>query len=172
MVGRPVSDDGEVRGPDGEVVGCVSENFVHPPSPSPASEEETGEIGERIPADVLGGLRVDREGNILDAAGNHIGRFHQKPGADGSPLAAPPPPFLNGGGGGGGGSKPEAAASPADNNKGEQQGQKKPKVNAHTGGSPSDIFLDVKSTTDGIQLTIRIPTTFQKQPQPQPQHSD
>ncbi|RKU47672.1 hypothetical protein DL546_009096 [Coniochaeta pulveracea] len=26
--------------------------------------------------------------------------------------------------------------------------------------SPSDIFLDVKSTTEGIQLTIRIPTVF------------
>lgn len=28
------------------------------------------------------------------------------------------------------------------------------------GESPSDIFLDVKSTTEGIQLTIRIPTVF------------
>jgi len=28
------------------------------------------------------------------------------------------------------------------------------------GESPSDIFLDVKSTVEGIQLTIRIPTVF------------
>ncbi|KAJ9143919.1 hypothetical protein NKR19_g6683 [Coniochaeta hoffmannii] len=31
------------------------------------------------------------------------------------------------------------------------------------GESPSDIFLDVKSTTEGIQLTIRIPTVFNGQ---------
>jgi hypothetical protein len=29
--------------------------------------------------------------------------------------------------------------------------------------SPSDIFLDVKSTREGIQLTIRIPTVFNGQ---------
>jgi hypothetical protein len=45
-----------------------------------------------------------------------------------------------------------------------------PPVNAEShrkeGESPSDIFLDVKSTTEGIQLTIRIPTVFPNTGQP------
>ncbi|KAI1503419.1 hypothetical protein F5X99DRAFT_375182 [Biscogniauxia marginata] len=135
MIGKKVANNGEVYGDGGEIIGYVSENFTLPPPPSD------------IPADVLGGLKVDHQGNILDSDGNTIGRFHQKPGENGSLPSFMKPP-------GGQGSKTE------DNPKQEE----KPKVNAHTGGSPSDIFLDVKSTTDGIQLTIRIPTTFGRQP--------
>ncbi|TGJ88605.1 hypothetical protein E0Z10_g152 [Xylaria hypoxylon] len=124
MVGKKVSEDGEVYGDGGEIVGYVSENFIDPPTPT------------EIPGDVLGGLRVDHKGNILDSDGNIIGKFHQPPQKKGSPKA-------------------ESSEKP---NEG------KPKVNAHTGGSPSDLFLDVKSTTDGIQLTIRIPTTFSQPP--------
>ncbi|KAI1446513.1 hypothetical protein F5Y02DRAFT_64621 [Annulohypoxylon stygium] len=136
MVGRNVADNGEVYGDDGEVIGYVSENFTGPPPPT------------EIPEKVLGGLKVDHEGNILDTDGNIIGRFNEKAGENGN-LA----PFMKP-------SKP-GESQPDD----EPQEEKKPKVNAHTGGSPSDIFLDVKSTTDGIQLTIRIPTTFGKRPQ-------
>ncbi|KAI8625917.1 hypothetical protein F5Y19DRAFT_466729 [Xylariaceae sp. FL1651] len=137
MVGKRVSDDGDIHGDSGEIIGYVSENFINPPPPT------------EIPGDVLGGLKVDHEGNILDSNGNTIGKFHQKPGANGSL-----PPFMQP-------NTSKAEAKPEEKPREEQ----KPRVNAHTGGSPSDIFLDVKSTTDGIQLTIRIPTTFSRPPQ-------
>ncbi|KAI2629972.1 hypothetical protein GGR54DRAFT_288040 [Hypoxylon sp. NC1633] len=138
MVGRKVADSGEVYGDNGEVIGYVSENFTGPPPP-PAD----------IPSHVLGGLKVDHEGNILDMNGHIIGRFNEKAGEH-DDLA----PFLR---------RPGTGESQNEDNKSREE--KKPKVNAHTGGSPSDIFLDVKSTTDGIQLTIRIPTTFGRQTQ-------
>ncbi|KAI0534467.1 hypothetical protein GGR58DRAFT_482793 [Xylaria digitata] len=128
MVGNKVSDNGEVYGDGGEIVGYVAENFVDPPPPT------------EIPGDVLGGLRVDHKGNILDSDGNIIGKFHQPPGEKGS--------------------SPKSSAKRESETKPKEE--QKPKVNAHTGGSPSDLFLDVKSTTDGIQLTIRIPTTFSR----------
>ncbi|KAI1743013.1 hypothetical protein F4680DRAFT_390331 [Xylaria scruposa] len=127
MVGKKVSDDGEIYGDGGEIVGYVLQNFVNPPSPT------------EIPGDLLGRLRVDHQGNILDSDGKIIGKFHE-----------PPKPSA----------KPSSKAETGEKSKEEQ----KPKVNANTGGSPSDLFLDVKSTTDGIQLTIRIPTTFSRQP--------
>ncbi|KAI1387147.1 uncharacterized protein F4822DRAFT_275268 [Hypoxylon trugodes] len=137
MVGKKVADNGEVYGERGEIIGYVSENFTGPPPPAD------------IPGDVLGGLKVDHEGNILDSSGNIIGRFNEKAGQNGGL-----PPFK----------KPsKTGESQSEGDKPSEE--KKPKVNAHTGGSPSDIFLDVKSTTDGIQLTIRIPTTFGRQPQ-------
>ncbi|KAI0466502.1 hypothetical protein F4859DRAFT_497050 [Xylaria cf. heliscus] len=128
MVGKKVSDDGEVYGDGGEIIGYVSQNFVNPPSPT------------EIPGDLLGRLRVDHQGNILDSDGKIIGKFHEPP----KPSAKSPSPKVE--------SKEKAKE------------EQKPKVNAQTGGSPSDLFLDVKSTTDGIQLTIRIPTTFSRQP--------
>ncbi|RYP05040.1 hypothetical protein DL764_004059 [Monosporascus ibericus] len=128
MVGKRVAKDGGIYGDDGELIGYVTENFT---------ESTTTEN----PGGPWGGLQIDHYGNILDAAGNVIGRFFQKPGEKGGP--------------------PLSTAGSQQNPKQEE----KPKVNAHTGGSPSDIFLDVKSTTDGIQLTIRIPTTFGKQQQ-------
>ncbi|KAI2610334.1 uncharacterized protein GGS25DRAFT_256557 [Hypoxylon fragiforme] len=139
MVGRKVSDNGEIYGERGELIGYVSENFTNP-QPPPSD----------IPDHVLGGLKVDHDGNILDSDGNIIGRFNEKAGKNGN-LA----PFLN---------RSKTGDSQTEE-KNESNEESKPKVNAHTGGSPSDIFLDVKSTTDGIQLTIRIPTTFQRQPQ-------
>ncbi|KAI0113476.1 hypothetical protein F4814DRAFT_347684 [Daldinia grandis] len=136
MVGRKVADNGEVYGESGEVIGYVSENFTSPPPPVD------------IPENVLGGLKIDHDGNILDTNGNIIGRFNEKA-EENENLA----PFMKR-------SKPDESRT--EDGKADE---KKPKVNAHTGGSPSDIFLDVKSTTDGIQLTIRIPTTFGRQPQ-------
>ncbi|KAI0851199.1 hypothetical protein F5Y00DRAFT_267894 [Daldinia vernicosa] len=136
MVGRTVADNGEVYGESGEVIGYVSENFTGPPPPVD------------IPENVLEGLKIDHDGNILDTNGNIIGRFNEKA-EENENLAS----FMK---------RPKPDESQADDRKPDD---KKPKVNAHTGGSPSDIFLDVKSTTDGIQLTIRIPTTFGRQPQ-------
>ncbi|KAI0505232.1 hypothetical protein F5B22DRAFT_534610 [Xylaria bambusicola] len=128
MVGKKVSENGEVYGDDGEIVGYVSDNFINPPSPT------------EIPGDVIGGLRVDHKGNILDQDGNIIGKFNRPLGNNNSS------------------SKP----SHKNDSEGKPKEEQKPKVNAQNGGSPSDLFLDVKSTNDGIQLTIRIPTTFSR----------
>ncbi|KAI1818978.1 hypothetical protein F4861DRAFT_544411 [Xylaria intraflava] len=130
MVGKNVSEDGEIYGSDGGIIGYVSENFVDQKPPT------------EIPSHVLNGLKVDQDGNILGSDGNVIGKFHEKPDRDGS--------------------LPSFARSSSSNE--EKAGEGPKKVNAHTGGSPSDIFLDVKSTTEGIQLTIRIPTTFTRPP--------
>ncbi|KAI1353903.1 hypothetical protein F5Y01DRAFT_44084 [Xylaria sp. FL0043] len=126
MVGQKVSDNGEIYGDGGEIVGYVSDNFIDPPSPT------------EIPGDVLGGLKVDHKGNILDHEGKIIGKFHQPP------------------------EKMSSRKSSKAEGEEKSREERKPKVNAQTGGSPSDLFLDVKSTTDGIQLTIRIPTTFSR----------
>ncbi|KAI1429694.1 hypothetical protein F5Y12DRAFT_724984 [Xylaria sp. FL1777] len=130
MVGKKVSDNGEIYGDGGEIVGYVCDNFVDPPSPT------------EIPGDIIGGLRVDHKGNILDSDGKIIGKFHQPPQKKSS--------------------SPNSSAKAGSREKPKEE--QKPKVNAQTGGSPSDLFLDVKSTTDGIQLTIRIPTTFSRPP--------
>ncbi|KAL1842940.1 hypothetical protein VTK73DRAFT_2951 [Phialemonium thermophilum] len=67
------------------------------------------------------------------------------------------------------GSMPSRTATPqpgARQEQGQGQGQERSgeRLNAQSfrkeNESPSDIFLDVKSTTEGIQLTIRIPTVF------------
>ncbi|KAI1813475.1 hypothetical protein GGS20DRAFT_553374 [Poronia punctata] len=144
MIGRKVSEGGQIHGDGGEILGYVSENFANPPSPK----------GTPIPADLLGSLRVDPEGNILDSNGHIIGKFHQKPGPDGSI-----PPFKQS-------APPKAKPKTEEKTQGRTTAIEEPKskVNANTGGSPSDLFLDVKSTNDGIQLTIRIPTMF-SQPQ-------
>lgn len=122
-------------------------------------------------------LHVDHRGNILDSLGNIIGHFRDTskdpkpdegtagaaaagsqdgskkpmpdhPGAQG-PAATTPGPGADprqgdsAGGAAGSGERPKNAADWKKENE-----------------SPSDIFLDVKSTTEGIQLTIRIPTVF------------
>ncbi|KAI5859285.1 hypothetical protein GGS23DRAFT_327871 [Durotheca rogersii] len=134
MVGKKIAEDGKVYGDGGELIGYVSENFTAQ-SHSPNGTES-----------VLGGLAVDHHGNILDASGNIIGHFNDK--SKGSSYL---PPF--------------EGQSKTNQTQAEDISRTKPalNVNAHSGGSPSDIFLDVKSTTDGIQLIIRIPTTFGRQ---------
>lgn len=140
MVGQKVASSGEVHDDNGELVGYVTENFT-----GPSSAESSGNPWE------MGNLQIDHNGNILDGTGNAIGRFFQKPGEKGG--------------------QPPSKGSPQQNPNPDQNAkqEEKPKVNAHTGGSPSDIFMDVKSTTDGIQLTIRIPTTFGLQRQEESQ---
>ncbi|KAI0450240.1 hypothetical protein F5B21DRAFT_491726 [Xylaria acuta] len=152
LVGHAVDDVGNVVNESGEVLGHATGDLPAMVGKKVSDDGEVyGDGGEivgyvsenfvnppsptEIPGDFLGRLRVDHQGNILDSDGKIIGKFHEPP-------------------------KPSAKSSSEEKPK---EGQK-PKVNAHTGGSPSDLFLDVKSTTDGIQLTIRIPTTFSRQP--------
>jgi Protein of unknown function (DUF3659) len=139
MIGRSVSSTGEILGMDGEVVGYVAENDTLPPAP-PEPQPIEGHMG--------GGLKVDHMGNILDGRGNVIGHFnaaplapamlpqaqheiHEKTSSDTSQNAAVPTRACSCGRG-----KPSSTPS------------------------PSEVYLDVKSTNDGIQLIIKIPTIF------------
>ncbi|TDZ36814.1 hypothetical protein C8035_v008768 [Colletotrichum spinosum] len=140
MIGRPVSVTGEILSEDGEVVGYVAENDTIPPTPpSPRPIEGMGD-----------GLKVDHMGNILDKNNNVVGHF------DGAPLAE----SLQRAGRTGGNDNvpPNGGAPPDDNPHSENCSCGRPKPSSAP--KPSEVFLDVKSTHDGIQLIIKIPTVF------------
>jgi hypothetical protein len=153
MVGRPVTADGQVLDEDGEVAGQVCDNYIEPPSePEP-----------KLKPLASGGLKVDDEGNIYDDQGNKIGRL-DKPIKDGADKL----------------SETSGSIKRRENHGGDQkQGQGQSQQGHQGGGStgttntndaapggapkpprPDELFLDVKSTYDGIQLTIKIPTVF------------
>lgn len=154
VVGKPVDVFGNIVGENGEVLGRATGDLpsmvgrtVAPGGEIVGEDDEVvGYAIEDIAASqskererfLAREVRLDHQGNIVDQGGNVIGSFHPKP-SDQKPTESH-------------GSLPEKikAATNVD----------KPGPNAETGGSPSDIFLDVKSTTEGIQLSIRIPTTF------------
>jgi len=183
MVGRTVSNrQGDILGDDGELLGYVAD-----------VETERKGSGSGIPApganprnlfEVMGrsnsSLMVDHEGNILDAGGNVVGKFHdnnnplhrkereekeareraegkkeeknETPKDPRGPQSIPPipnPRFADGEE-----TRPHRRTEEERRENAEAWRKEKP------GESPSDIFLDVKSTTEGIQLTIRIPTVF------------
>ncbi|KAH8649120.1 hypothetical protein BX600DRAFT_110411 [Xylariales sp. PMI_506] len=149
LVGRKVADNGEIYGDRGELIGFVTENLTGHPPP------------EATP--LPGGLTVDIDGNIRDRSGNIIGALnnHRRPQGNTnkeegpqpskaiSPLTSPQK------------EKPQPGANATGDAKEETpKGEKDEKEN---NGIPADIFLDVKSTADGIQLTIRIPTVFKQE---------
>ncbi|KAK1759255.1 hypothetical protein QBC47DRAFT_100909 [Echria macrotheca] len=178
IVGRRVSNrQGDILGDDGELLGYVADIEIERKGSasgsapqSPRGPRSLFEIMSRSKA----ALMVDENGNILDGSGNIVGKFHdnnnpmhrearerqrasQPPEAESAPPSPPPK---------------ETEESPEKQPEAEQE-QRRPRrteeerrANAEAwrkekpGESPSDIFLDVKSTTEGIQLTIRIPTVF------------
>ncbi|KAM0270838.1 hypothetical protein ACHAQH_009318 [Verticillium albo-atrum] len=130
MIGRPVSATGEIISQDGLVVGYVAENDTI--APRPPSPKPIQGMGE--------GMKVDHMGNILNKHNKIVGHFNAEE------LVDAPEPIRrarSGGGGGGGGCK---------------CGHDRPRPTAAP--SPSEIYLDVKSTNDGVQLIIKIPTVF------------
>ncbi|AEO67212.1 uncharacterized protein THITE_2029979, partial [Thermothielavioides terrestris NRRL 8126] len=204
MVGRRVSNpQGDILGDDGELLGYVADiewGRARPPPAAPSTAPP------RRLLDLMGratsSLMVDHLGNILDASGAVVGRFHD----NNNPLhrkekeereareraqkqaqaaaeagksearrqqRSPPP----------------TPASPEQQQQQQQEEEEEPsqpptgeegeprprrteeerRQNAaawrkeNPNESPSDIFLDVKSTREGIQLTIRIPTVFNGQ---------
>lgn len=184
MVGRTISNArGDVLGDDGELLGYVAEvETGKGQEKQPEPQHPTWDLAEVMKAMAAqgegpGGLRVDPFGNILDGEGNIVGSFHDNRTGFGSKKAS------GGGNGNDGGSKERLTSSqpkeaPQENKSGEQAGpstsQSQPPRNAQSfrnqpeerKESPSDIFMDVKSTTEGIQLTIRIPTVFNTGGQP------
>ncbi|PSR79280.1 hypothetical protein BD289DRAFT_341064, partial [Coniella lustricola] len=152
LVGKKIDEYGDVVDDDGSVLGrvegdlpsMVGRSITNARGDVLGDDGEllgyvaavgTGEDGQANP----GGLRVDPFGNILDAEGNNVGSFHDNLSGFGKKAAR---------------YAQDGQANKADTSTHSQS----------QGGSralsPSDIFMDVKSTTEGIQLTIRIPTVF------------
>lgn len=178
MVGRTISNArGDVLGDDGELLGYVAEVETGEGQQKPPKQQQpTWSLEEVMKAmDAQGkgpgGLRVDALGNILDGEGNVVGSFHDNRSGFGRKNAQ------GSSDGNADGGKPRSQesqseeapqGSKSDEQAGSSSTQSQPKVNAQSHRnqpeerkeSPSDIFLDVKSTTEGIQLTIRIPTVF------------
>ncbi|KAL2129670.1 hypothetical protein VTI74DRAFT_7449 [Chaetomium olivicolor] len=210
MVGRTVSNArGDILGDEGELLGYVagvewprgmrpqpgqSRQGQSPLSPHHAAPRSLFDLMGRATSSLM----VDHQGNILDAEGKVVGRFHdnnnplhrkekeerearearearermergEKP--EEEKRASPPPTQDR--------EQPQQETSPPGGSSatsGAGEGQPRPRrteeerrANAEAwrkenpNESPSDIFLDVKSTREGIQLTIRIPTVFNGQ---------
>jgi len=182
MVGRSVLNQrGDVLGDDGELLGYVAEVESAKDDSRVHTESETGD--EQVPPENTprqgrpdtqsmgdymnarnSAFHIDQEGNILDQDNNVVGSFHDynrmgpKPKR---PVASEPKE-----------PKAEESSEPS-KPKEKQQPAQEARPNAQSwrkenpSESPSDIFLDVKSTHEGIQLTIRIPTVFPGGGQPQ-----
>lgn len=199
MMGRRVSNaQGDILGDDGELLGYVADiewGRTRPPATAPP----------RSLFDLMGratsSLMVDHQGNILDASGNVVGKFHD----NNNPLHRKEKeekaalekaqekegePEKSGTGQQQGSPPPTPAPAPEPEQKQEQEQEQEQEKSQNAAGeskprprrteeerrqnaeawrkenpneSPSDIFLDVKSTREGIQLIIRIPTVFNGQ---------
>ncbi|KAK0715627.1 hypothetical protein B0H67DRAFT_601133 [Lasiosphaeris hirsuta] len=175
IVGRRVSNrQGDILGDGGELLGYVADIEIERKG-SASSTQSPRMAPPRSLFDIMGrsnaSLMVDHAGNILDTDGNVVGKFHdnnnplhrkekeerearEREKAEAERALPPPPP-----------PRPEEPSSdPAQPRPRRTEDERRQNAEAwrkeNPGESPSDIFLDVKSTTEGIQLTIRIPTVF------------
>jgi hypothetical protein len=195
IVGRRVSNQkGDILGDDGELLGWVESLELGQKDGGDGNGQESSPSSPNMPkarnlADLLGrgsaSLMVDHTGNIMDASGNVVGRFHdnnnplhrkEKEEREAREREMREKEEQNRGRGpaeSGTQEKETAPDPPRQEEPKADQDQPRPRRteserrrNAESwrkenpGESPSDIFLDVKSTTEGIQLTIRIPTVF------------
>lgn len=135
MIGRPVSDSGTIIDVNGDVVGHVSENYAQQQR---IEEEKKAKIPPLHELD--GGMRVDAAGNIYDSKGDVVGRLNE------------PPPQAQ---------EEEPKPRPGEDSR-RPCSCKEPDRAAAAAPNPSEIYLDVKSTYDGIQLIIKIPTVFNR----------
>ncbi|KAK3936760.1 hypothetical protein QBC46DRAFT_23981 [Diplogelasinospora grovesii] len=167
IVGRKVSNaQGDILDDNGELLGYVADLEIK-------EREKSGSAPKPSPRslfDIMGrsnsSLMVDHMGNILDSGGNVVGKFHdnnnplhrearekekqqeKKAASVEIPVPQPQPQEQQ--------QQPRPPMRTEDERRQNAEAWRK----ENPGESPSDIFLDVKSTTEGIQLTIRIPTVF------------
>lgn len=143
MVGKKVAEGGKVYDENGEILGHVTENFLNDED---GSEDESDDL-----TDALNGLRVDHDGNILNTKGNIVGRLNEPPAASGRKRQ----------------DQDQQQQQSSAQSSGTDQNKKSDGKNPNKGRTPAipaDICLDVKSTYDGIQIIIKIPTMFDKAP--------
>jgi hypothetical protein len=159
LVSKYVDEFGNILEWNGTVLGRAEGDL---PSMVGRAVSETGEIldadGEvaghvsenyaRPPPleELEGGLRVDNAGNIYSQDGEVVGKLNEKPSTKEKKEEEGKPSSSSGHAGASGSNKCSCNA---------------PKPSAAP--SPSEIYLDVKSTFDGIQLIIKIPTVFNRE---------
>lgn len=192
MVGRRVSNaQGDILGDNGELLGYVADiewpKTRSPPAGQPRSLFDLmGRATSSLMVDHTGNI-LDSTGNVVGKFHDNNNPLHRKEKEekearerleaqqkgsenDRQPRSPPPTP-----------SPPRQQQQQQEQSQEQEQsaageGQSRPRrtederrQNAHAwrkenpNESPSDIFLDVKSTREGIQLTIRIPTVFNGQ---------
>lgn len=150
LVGKFVDEFGNILDWDGTVLGSVEGDLPsmvgRPVSESGEILDNTGEVVGYVSEnhtrptlkDLEGGLKIDGDGNIYNKNGDIVGKMNQ-------PST---------------GEKETSGQQDAGQSKPSQDAGAK--ANAAT-PSPSEVYLDVKSTHDGIQLIIKIPTIFKNE---------
>ncbi|KAK5991712.1 hypothetical protein PT974_07745 [Cladobotryum mycophilum] len=151
LAGKFVDEFGNILDWDGTVVGSVQGDLPsmvgRPVSESGEVLDSSGEVVGYVSEnhadppplkELQGGLKVDEAGNIYNHQGVIVGKMNNN--SDGKPQTRE-------GANAGSGTKTQNKANEA--------------AKAST-PSPSEVYLDVKSTHEGIQLIIKIPTVFNK----------
>ena len=149
LEGKYVDEFGNILDWNGTVLGRVEGDL---PSMVGRPVSKTGEVldedGEAVgyvsenytkpPLKELdGGLRVDDAGNIYNQDGAVIGKLNEPP------------------------KREESTSGKGDSSRGAQHDSSSAPKPA-SAPNPSEIYLDVKSTYEGIQLIIKIPTIFNR----------
>ncbi|KAF4451220.1 hypothetical protein F53441_5763 [Fusarium austroafricanum] len=157
LADKYVDEFGNILDWDGTVLGRVEGDLPsmvgRPVMSSGQVLDEDGEVAGHVCENYIkpalkplaaGGLKVDDEGNIYDDQGNKIGKLDK------------PMPTQNGT------DKVSEAKDKGNENNAQGSGSTGTNNNAKPSGAPrpDELFLDVKSTYDGIQLIIKIPTVF------------
>jgi hypothetical protein len=158
--GKYVDEFGNILDWDGTVLGRVEGDLPsmvgRPVMPNGQVLDEDDEVAGHVCENYIkpalkplaaGGLKVDDEGNIYDDQGNRIGKLDK------------PMPTQDG---------TDKVSENKDKEREQAQGSGSAgttnNANAKPPGAPrpDELFLDVKSTYDGIQLIIKIPTVFNR----------
>lgn len=153
LVDKFVDEFGNVLNWDGTVLGRVEGDLPsmvgRPVSDTGSVLDASGEVVGYVSENHMqasmkemgGGLKVDDSGNIYNSDGHVVGKLHGSPSKDG---------------------KPQNFQGPETSSGNQAHGCSCQSAKSTAAPSPSEVCLDVKSTHDGIQLIIRIPTMFNK----------
>lgn len=150
MVGRSVCKDGRILDASGDVSGCVSENFISPP-PSPDPDEPSRKR-KRTSAEHDANTLYDSNGQVLGTMKKNSPSKVQSNTVEGCESCRARRAADTG-------EPPKITPIVVGSDQQQQSGDGIPRTGP-AAPSPSEIYLDVKSTHDGIQLTIKIPTVF------------
>ncbi|KAI7762126.1 hypothetical protein LZL87_004433 [Fusarium oxysporum] len=158
--GKYVDEFGNILDWDGTVLGRVEGDLPsmvgRPVMPNGQVLDEDGEVAGHVCENYIkpalkplaaGGLKVDDEGNIYDDQGNRIGKLDKPmPSQDGTDKLSENKDKER--------ERAQGAGSTGTTNTANPKPPGAPR--------PDELFLDVKSTYDGIQLIIKIPTVFNR----------
>ncbi|KAJ4027402.1 hypothetical protein NW756_013724 [Fusarium oxysporum] len=158
--GKYIDEFGNILDWDGTVLGRVEGDLPsmvgRPVMPNGQVLDEDGEVAGQVCENYIkpalkplaaGGLKVDDEGNIYDDQGNRIGKLDKPmPSQDGTDKLSENKDKER--------EQAQGAGTTGTTNTANPKPPGAPR--------PDELFLDVKSTYDGIQLIIKIPTVFNR----------